>query len=157
MKLDSKRVDDTSGAATELGYIFTFLLGVLLLSVFSIWTYDIETATRGRWNEQAIQMNLDDLAAAIERADEASRLGDIEYTESVWWRATEADENLLSLQLTNNSLILIDDGGSLDTEVFVSGTGSGSHSGTIELSGAQMIWVSHKDGITSIELDRPQY
>tara|TARA_Y100000589_G_scaffold74631_1_gene68121 strand:+ start:2301 stop:2774 length:474 start_codon:yes stop_codon:yes gene_type:complete len=157
MKLDSKRVDDTSGAATELGYIFTFLLGVLLLSVFSIWTYDIETATRDRWNEQAIQMNLDDLAAAIERADEASRLGDIEYTESVWWRATEADENLLSLQLTNNSLILIDDGGSLDTEVFVSGTGSGSHSGTIELSGAQMIWVSHKDGITSIELDRPQY
>ncbi len=156
MNINSKRVTDTSGAATELGYIFTFLLGVLLLSVFSIWTWDIETATRDRWNEQAIQMNLDDLAAAIERADEASRLGDIEYTESVWWRATEADENLLSLQLTDNSLILIDDGGSLDTEIFVSGTGSGSHSGTIDLSGAQMIWVVHKDGITSIEVDRPQ-
>ena len=156
MKINSKRVTDTSGAATELGYIFTFLLGVLLLSVFSIWTWDIETATRDRWNEQAIQMNLDDLAAAIERADEASRLGDVEYTESVWWRATEADENLLSLQLTDNSLILIDDGGSLDTEIFVSGTGSGAHSGTIDLSGAQMIWVVHKDGITSIEVDRPQ-
>ena len=156
MNINSKRVADTSGAATELGYIFTFLLGVLLLSVFSIWTWDIETATRDRWNEQAIQINLDDLAAAIERADEASRLGDIEYTESVWWRATEADENLLSLQLTDNSLILIDDGGSLDTEVFVSGTGSGVHSGTINLSGAQMIWVVHKDGITSIEVDRPQ-
>ena len=156
MNINPKRVNDTSAAATELGYIFTFLLGVLLLSVFSIWTWDIETATRDRWNEQAIQMNLDDLAAAIERADEASRLGDIEYTESVWWRATEADENLLSLQLTDNSLILIDDGGSLDTEVFVSGTGSGVHSGTINLSGAQMIWVVHKDGITSIEVDRPQ-
>lgn len=156
MNINSKRVTDTSGAATELGYIFTFLLGVLLLSVFSIWTWDIETATRDRWNEQAIQMNLDDLAAAIERADEASRLGDVEYTESVWWRATEADENLLSLQLTDNSLILIDDGGSLDTEIFVSGTGSGGHSGTIDLSGAQMIWVVHKDGITSIEVDRPQ-
>ena len=156
MNVNSKRVKDTTGAATELGYIFTFLLGVLLLSVFSIWTWDIETATRDRWNEQAIQMNLDDLAAAIERADEASRLGDIEYTESVWWRATEADENLLSLQLTDNSLILIDDGGSLDTEIFVSGTGSGAHSGTIDLSGAQMIWVVHKDGITSIEVDRPQ-
>ena len=80
MNINSKRVTDTSGAATELGYIFTFLLGVLLLSVFSIWTWDIETATRDRWNEQAIQMNLDDLAAAIERADEASRLGDVEYT-----------------------------------------------------------------------------
>ena len=156
MNVNSKRVKDTSGAATELGYIFTFLLGVLLLSVFSIWTWDIETATRDRWNEQAIQINLDDLAAAIERADEASRLGDVEYTESVWWRATEADENLLSLQLTDNSLILIDDGGSLDTEIFVSGTGSGAHSGTIDLSGAQMIWVVHKDGITSIEVDRPQ-
>ena len=156
MNSKSVKIDDTSGAATELGYIFTFLLGVLLLSVFSIWTWDIETATRDRWNEQAIQMNLDDIAAAIERADEASRLGDIEYSESVWWRATEADENLLSLQLTNNSLILIDDGGSLDTEVFVSGTGSGSHSGTVELSGAQMVWVVHKDGITSIEADRPQ-
>ena len=73
MNLESKRVGDTSGAATELGYIFTFLLGVLLLSVFSIWTWDIETATRERWNEQAIQMNLDDIAAAIERADEASQ------------------------------------------------------------------------------------
>jgi hypothetical protein len=156
LNINSKRVEDTSGAATELGYIFTFLLGVLLLSVFSIWTWDIETATRDRWNEQAIQMNLDDLAAAVERADEASRLGNIEYTESVWWRATEADENLLSLQLTNNSLILIDDGGSLDTEIFVSGTGSGAHSGSIDLSGAQMIWVVHKDGITSIEVDRPQ-
>jgi hypothetical protein len=156
MRNKSKKVVDTSGAASELGYIFTFLLGVLLLSVFSIWTWDIETSTRDRWNEQAIQMNLDDISAAIERADEASRLGDIEYTESVWWRATEADENLFSLELTDNSLILIDDGGDLDTEVFISGTGAGNHTGSIELSGAQMIWVLHKDGVTSIEVDRPQ-
>ena len=156
MRKDTRRVNDTSGAATELGYIFTFLLGVLLLSVFSLWTYDIETATRERWNEEAVQMNLDDLAAAVERADEASRLGDVEYTESVWWRATEADENLFSIQLTDNSLILIDDGGSLDTQVFISGTGSGIHTGTVNLSGAQMIWVIHKDGVTSIEVDRPQ-
>ena len=156
MRNNSKQVVDTSGAASELGYIFTFLLGVLLLSVFSIWTWDIETSTRDRWNEQAIQMNLDDITAAIERADEASRLGDIEYTESVWWRATEADENLFSLELTDNSLILVDDGGDLDTEVFISGTGAGNHSGSINLSGAQMIWVLHKDGVTSIEVDRPQ-
>ncbi len=150
------RVKDTSGAATELGYIFTFLLGVLLLSVFSVWTWDIETATRERWNEEAIQMNLDDLAAAVERADEASRLGDIEYTECVWWRATEANENLFTISLTDNSLLLIDDGGVLDTEVYISGTGSGNHTGSIDLSGAQMIWVSHKDGVTSIDINRPQ-
>ena len=33
MRNKSKQVVDTSGAASELGYIFTFLLGVLLLSV----------------------------------------------------------------------------------------------------------------------------
>ncbi len=156
MNRNSRRVSDTSGASTELGYIFTFLLGVLLLSVFSIWTWDIETATRERWNEEAVEMNLDDLAAAIERADEASRLGDIEYVECVWWRATEADENLFSIELTNNALILIDEGGSLDTEVFISGTGSGNHTGSIDLSGAQMIWVIHTNGTTSIDINRPQ-
>ena len=101
-------------------------------------------------------MNLDDLAAAVERADEASRLGDIEYTECVWWRATEANENLFTISLTDNSLLLIDDGGALDTEVYISGTGSGNHTGSIDLSGAQMIWVSHKDGVTSIDINRPQ-
>ena len=125
MKTKLSKRDDISGAATELGYIFTFLLGVMLLSVFSIWTWDIETATRDRWNEQAVKMNLDDIADAIERADEASRLGDIEYTESVWWRATEADENLFTLQLSDNYLILVDEGGPLDTRVYVSGAGAG--------------------------------
>ncbi|DAC59041.1 MAG TPA: hypothetical protein HA354_02670 [Candidatus Poseidoniaceae archaeon] len=156
MNSRSNQVRDTSGAATELGYIFTFLLGVLLLSVFSIWTWDIETATRERWNEEAIQMNLDDLAAAVERADEASRLGNVEYTECVWWRATEADENLFTISLSDNSLLLVDEGGGLDTEVFISGAGLGNHTGSIELSGAQMIWVTHKDGLTSIDINRPQ-
>ncbi|DAC31087.1 MAG TPA: hypothetical protein HA327_01900 [Candidatus Poseidoniaceae archaeon] len=156
MNCRSNQVRDTSGAATELGYIFTFLLGVLLLSVFSIWTWDIETATRERWNEEAIQVNLDDLAAAVERADEASRLGNIEYTECVWWRATEANENLFTITLSDNSLLLVDEGGGLDTEVFISGAGVGNHTGSIELSGAQMIWVTHKDGLTSIDINRPQ-
>ena len=156
MTCRSNQVRDTSGAATELGYIFTFLLGVLLLSVFSIWTWDIETATRERWNEEAIQVNLDDLAAAVERADEASRLGNIEYTECVWWRATEANENLFTITLSDNSLLLVDEGGGLDTEVFISGAGVGNHTGSIELSGAQMIWVTHKDGLTSIDINSPQ-
>jgi len=156
MKIESRKVTDTSAAATELGYIFTFLLGVMLLSLFSIWTWDIETATRDRWNEQAVQLNLDDIAAAVERADEASRIGDIEYTESVWWRATEADENLFTIQLTDNYLVFIDEGGSLDTEVYLSGAGSGEHTGTVNLSGSEMIWIVHSDGVTSIQLERPQ-
>ncbi|NCG00897.1 MAG: hypothetical protein GWP25_03785, partial [Euryarchaeota archaeon] len=77
---------DQRAAATELGYIFTFLLGVLLLTMFSLWAYEIETATRERWNENAIQSNMDDLAAAVERADEASRMGSVDYAEKVVWR-----------------------------------------------------------------------
>ena len=43
-------VEDESGASTELGYIFTFLLGVLFLSLFSVWAFGLETATRENWN-----------------------------------------------------------------------------------------------------------
>ena len=62
---------NTDAAATELGYVFTFLLGVLLMTIFSVWAWDIETNTRLRWNEEAVEANLNDLAAAVERADEA--------------------------------------------------------------------------------------
>lgn len=147
---------DTNGAATELGYIFTFLLGVLLLSMFSMWAWDIETATRERWNQEAIQANMDDIAAAVERADQASRMGDVEYSESIYWRATEADENLFTLSLNNEFLSLKDNGGTLDMEVSISGAGSGEHTGTVELSGVSTIWVVHSEGVTSLQLYRPQ-
>jgi len=147
---------DVRAAATELGYIFTFLLGVLLLTMFSLWAYEIETATRERWNENAIRSNLDDLAAAVERADEASRMGDVDYAEKVTWRLTEADESQMTLVLTDTTIELIDEGGTLDTNVSISGTGAGSHQGTIVLAGVTSVWIVHSDGITSLEFDRPQ-
>ena len=149
-------IKDTNGSATELGYIFTFLLGVLLLSMFSMWAWDIETATRERWNQEAIQANMDDIAAAVERADQASRMGDVEYSETIYWRATEADENLFTLSLNNEFLSLKDNGGTLDMEVSISGAGSGEHTGTVELSGVSTIWVVHSEGVTSLQLYRPQ-
>ena len=118
---------DTHAASTELGYIFTFLLGVLLLTMFSLWAWDIETATRERWNENAIQANMDDLAAAVERADEASRMGAVDYAERVEWRLTEADESRMTIVLTDTNIELIHDTGDLDTNVSISGTGAGSH------------------------------
>ena len=148
---------DTSAAATELGYIFTFLLGVMLLTMFSLWAWDIETATRERWNENAIQANMDDLAAAVERADEASRMGSIDYAEKVEWRPTEADESRFTLVLTDTNIELIHDGGDLDTNISISGTGAGTHEGTLPLAGIDSIWVVHYDGVTSIEYDRPQH
>jgi len=149
-------VRDTRAAATELGYIFTFLLGVLLLTMFSVWAWDIETNTRLRWNEEAIQANMDDLAAAVERADEASRLGgNISYAEEVSWRPTEADESLFLLELTDTAIKLIDEGGPLDMEVALSGTGAGTHEGRVPLAGVERVWVVHENGVTSLSLDRP--
>ena len=75
MTVDSKLTRDESGAATELGYIFTFLLGVLLMTMFSIWAWGIETSTRERWNDEAIIANMDDIVEAVERANEASQIG----------------------------------------------------------------------------------
>ena len=155
MNLTSLR-KDTNAAATELGYIFTFLLGVMLLSMFSLWAWDIETATRERWNQEAIQANMDDIAAAVERADEASRMGDVQYSESIYWRATEADENQFILSLTNEQLSLEDSAGTLDLEVSISGAGNGQHTGSVQLSGISTIWIVHYDGVTSIQLERPQ-
>ena len=149
--------NDTRAAATELGYIFTFLLGVLLMTTFSVWAWDIETNTRERWNEEAILANMDDIAAAVERADEASRLGgNISYAEEILWRPTEADESLFWLELHDTLLVLIDEGGPLDTEVALSGTGSGAHAGRIPLAGVDRVWVVHEDGMTHLSLDRPQ-
>ena len=156
MKQTSMR-RDTSAAATELGYIFTFLLGVMLLTMFSLWAWDIETATRERWNENAIQANMDDLAAAVERADEASRMGSIDYAEKVEWRPTEADESRFTLVLTDTNIELIHDAGDLDTNISISGTGAGTHEGTLTLAGIDSIWVVHYNGVTSIEYDRPQH
>ncbi|MGB1818791.1 MAG: hypothetical protein ACPHK2_04155, partial [Candidatus Poseidoniaceae archaeon] len=63
---------DKNAASTELGYVFTFLVGVMLLTMFSIWTFGIETATRERWNIAAVDANLADIASAVERANDAS-------------------------------------------------------------------------------------
>mgnify|MGYP003339431152 FL=1 len=148
---------DREGAATELGYVFTFLLGVLLLTMFSLWIYEIETATRERWNEEAIDANMNDLASAVERTDTASRIENSSYAERVYWRPTEADESQFSLELTDTKLILHDAQGKLDAERSLSGTASAPHTGIIDLAGVEAIWVVYHNGVISIELDRPMF
>ena len=144
-------------AATELGYVFTFLLGVLLLTMFSLWIYEIETATRERWNEEAIDANMNDLASAVERTDTASRIENSSYSERVYWRSTEADESQFTLELTDTKLILHDAQGELDAERSLSGTASAPHTGIIDLAGVEAIWVVYHNGVISIELDRPMF
>ena len=49
---------------------------------------------------------MDDLAAAVERADEASRMGAVDYAERVEWRLTEADESRMTIVLTDTNIEL---------------------------------------------------
>ncbi len=125
--------------------------------MFSLWIYEIETATRERWNEEAIDANMNDLASAVERTDTASRIENSSYAERVYWRSTEADESQFSLELTDTKLILHDAQGELDAERSLSGTASAPHTGIIDLAGVEAIWVVYHNGVISIELDRPMF
>ena len=157
MTVDSKFTRDESGAATELGYIFTFLLGVLLMTMFSIWAWGIETSTRERWNDEAIIANMDDIVEAVERANEASRIDNSTYAEWVSWRPTEADESLMTLKLETNTIELVDESEREGYTVQHSGTGNAENNGTLALAGITTIWVVLEDGQIYLSADRPYF
>ncbi len=153
-----KLVRDQSGASTELGYIFTFLLGVLFLSMFSVWAFGLETSTRENWNTTAVDVNMADIAAAVERADLASREdSSVRYAEVVSWRLTEADESEFVLTLDDEGLHLDHPENVLDRDVSISATGSGTYEGRITLSGTTEIWVVYDEGVTYLTNTRPDF
>ena len=153
-----KLVSDQSGASTELGYIFTFLLGVLFLSMFSVWAFGLETSTRENWNTTAVDVNMADIAAAVERADLASREdSSVRYAEVVSWRLTEADESEFVLTLDDEGLHLDHPENVLDRDVSISATGSGTYDGRIALSGTTEIWVVYDEGVTYLTNTRPDF
>ncbi len=151
-------VRDQSGASTELGYIFTFLLGVLFLSMFSVWAFGLETSTRENWNNTAIDINMADIAGAVERADLASREdSSVSYAEVVSWRLTEADESEFILTLDDEGLHLDHSEDELDRDVSISATNSGTYDGRINLSGTTEIWVVYDEGVTYLTTSRPDF
>ncbi len=156
--MNGKLVRDQSGASTELGYIFTFLLGVLFLSLFSVWAFGLETSTRENWNTTAVDVNMADIAAAVERADLASRQdSSVSYAEVVTWRLTEADESEFTLTLDEEGLSLDHTENELDRDVSISATGSGTYDGRINLSGTTEIWVVYHEGVTYLTTSRPDF
>ena len=153
-----KLVRDQSGASTELGYIFTFLLGVLFLSMFSVWAFGLETSTRENWNTTAVDVNMADIAAAVERADLASREdSSVRYAEVVSWRLTEADESEFVLTLDDEGLHLDHPENELDRDISISATCSGTYEGRITLSGTTEIWVVYDEGVTYLTNTRPDF
>jgi len=156
--MKGKLSKDQSGASTELGYIFTFLLGVLFLSMFSVWAFGLETSTRENWNTTAVDINMADIAAAVERADLASREdSSVSYAEVVPWRLTEADESEFILTLDDEGLHLDHSENNLDRDISISATGSGIYDGKINLSGTTEIWVVYNEGVTYLTTTRPDF
>ena len=156
--MNEKLVRDNSGASTELGYIFTFMLGVIFLSMFSVWAFGLETSTRERWNSTAVDVNMADIAGAVERADAASREDpNSRYAEVVEWRLTEADESLFTLTLDDEGLHLDHTENALDRDVLISGVGAGNYDGTMTLAGTTSIWIVYEDGLTYITKEKPNF
>ena len=156
--MKGRLVRDQSGASTELGYIFTFLLGVLFLSMFSVWAFGLETSTRENWNTTAVDVNMADIAAAVERADLASREdSSVRYAEVVSWRLTEADESEFVLTLDDEGLHLDHPENELDRDVSIYATGSGTYDGRITLSGTTEIWIVYDEGKTYLANSRPDF
>ncbi|HIG03018.1 MAG TPA: hypothetical protein EYQ53_01340 [Candidatus Poseidoniales archaeon] len=149
---------DESAAATELGYIFTFLLGVMLLSMFSLWAFGIENSTRENWNDAAIKDNADRIASAIERADSASRnINNASYAEPVHLTDFDAAGDTITLLLLERELIVDDSTNVHSLTIQLSGAGNSSHSGEINLNGIDVIWVIHENGQTYITTKHPSW
>ena len=151
-------VDDDAAAATEIGYVFTFLLGLMFLSAFSIWVWDLEVSTQNRWTEEALEENLLSVGAAVERADEAARLDiDARYAEPVDLHLSTAVGLNLEMWLTDEALHLSDREQVHRTSQPISGAAATTHSGVINLAGVETIWVVLDAGQVTIQVEQPGF
>jgi len=151
-------VDDESAAATEIGYVFTFLLGLMFLSAFSIWVWDLEVSTQNRWTEEALEENLLSVGAAVERADEAARLDiDARYAEPVELHLSTAIGLNLEMWLTDEAVHLSDGEQVYRTSQPISGAAATNHSGVINLAGVNTIWVVLDSGQVTIQVEQPGF
>ena len=153
-----KLADDDSAAATEIGYIFTFLLGLMFLSSFSIWVWGLEVSTQDRWTEEALEENLLSVGAAVERADEAARLDiDARYAEPVELHLSSAVGLNLEMWLTDDALHLSDGEEMYRTSQPISGAAATTHSGIVKLVGVETIWVVLDAGQVTIQVEQPGF
>ena len=158
MKLDMKLRRDEAAAATELGYVFTFLLGLMFLSSFSIWVWDLEVATQDRWTKEAIEENLFSVCAAIERADEAARIDpDAKYAEPVDLYLSSATGLGLKMWLTEEAIHIKDPENDFSAKHAISGAAPTIHQGSIDLAGVETVWIVLDAGVVTIQIQQPGF
>lgn len=158
MRRNSEFMRDTVAAATELGYVLTFLLGLSFLSVFSIWTWDLQDERGNVWLEQAMEENLDSIAEAVERADLASRQsGNVTYAEPVELLLSQAVNLQLRLVLDDDGLLMQDKSETLVFRRDISATSATNHSGEVELAGLERVWVLLQGNHVTITSNQPGF
>tara|TARA_B100001741_G_scaffold304932_1_gene296549 strand:- start:179 stop:652 length:474 start_codon:yes stop_codon:yes gene_type:complete len=151
MKHNSNFKRDESGAATELGYVFTFLLGLLLLSLYSIWAWDIENSTRERWSEVALTENIERVGSAIERADAVARINpNATYSESVELLNVEQTSVNVIMFLDDETLIINHPNFKQSFEYELTSAAPTTHMGEINIKGESSIWVHFSNGVVEI-------
>ena len=156
--MSRKLIEDESAAATEIGYVFTFLLGLMFLSTFSIWGWGLEVSTQDRWTEEALEENLLSVGAAVERADEAARLDvNARYAEPVELHLSSALGLNLEMWLTDDAVHLSDNQQFYRTSQPISGAAATSHSGVVNLAGVETIWVVLDSGHVTIQVEQPGF
>jgi len=158
LRRDRHLTKDTWAAATEIGYVLTFLLGLSFMSFFSVWTWEMQDARGDVWMEQAMEENLDSVAAAIERADVVSRLdGNATYAEPVDLLLSNAVNLKFRMLLTDSGLVMQDYSSNMKSTRDISSTGNTHHSGEVELAGIEQIWVVLQDNTIIITTNQPGF
>ncbi|MEC9090967.1 MAG: hypothetical protein VYC11_06340 [Candidatus Thermoplasmatota archaeon] len=149
---------DENAAATEIGYVFTFLLGLMFLSAFSIWVWDLEVSTQDRWTEEALEENLLAVGAAVERADEAARIDPgAKYAEPISLHLSSAVGLDIEMWLTDDAVHLSDGQQYYRTSQPISAAAATNHSGVVNLGGVETIWVVLESGQVTLQIEQPGF
>ena len=156
--MSRKLINDENAAATEIGYVFTFLLGLMFLTTFSIWVWGLEVSTQERWTEHALEENLLSVGAAVERADEAARLDpNARYAEPVDLHLSTAAGVNIEMWLTDDAVHISDSAEVYRSSQPISGAAATVHSGVVNLVGIDTVWVVLEDGNVTLQVEQPGF
>ena len=156
--MSKKLAHDENAAATEIGYVITFLLGLMFLTTFSIWVWGLEVSTQERWTEHALEENLLSVGAAVERADEAARLDpNARYAEPVDLHLSTAAGLNIEMWLTDDAVHVSDSAEVYRSSQPISGAAATTHSGVVNLVGIDTIWVVLEDGNVTLQVEQPGF
>lgn len=156
--MSRKLINDENAAATEIGYVFTFLLGLMFLTTFSIWVWGLEVSTQERWTEHALEENLLSVGAAVERADEAARLDpNARYAEPVDLHLSTAAGLNIEMWLTDDAVHISDSAEVYRSSQPISGAAATVHSGVVNLVGIETVWVVLEEGNVTLQVEQPGF